>query len=349
MRKPWYRKDRKTWYVTIDGAQVPVGKTRTEAFHEWHRILEEQKKSREAGPTVAIVICQFIKFSERQIRNGELREATLDGYSLYLHLFAELHGKTPVSEIAPHHITDWMASNPKWGVSSQRNAITAIKRVMNWAFEERRIATNPIASVKKPSQVRREQLVDEPLHRRIVLHAGSQKGAGRIDRQFRLALIAIRHCGGRPQDVSRARVEYVSRDGTRWAIPDHKTKRYTSKPRVVYLSPCLMTITRMLSEGRTEGPLMRGRRGMLTVNAMKCRMSRIREQLGLSEQVVCYSYRHTYVTDAMERNVPVATVAKLVGTSVEMIERHYGHLSERHDYLSDAAARAICPIKPAGG
>ena len=54
-----------------------------------------------------------------------------------------------------------------------------------------------------------------------------------------------------------------------------------------------------------------------------------------------YSYRHTYITDALERGVDVATVAELVGTSVETIQRHYGHLSTRHNHLKEAAAKAL--------
>ena len=52
---------------------------------------------------------------------------------------------------------------------------------------------------------------------------------------------------------------------------------------------------------------------------------------------VLYSLRHTYATIALERDkVPVHTLAKQMGTSVKMIEQHYGHLqpSQKADVIA---------------
>ena len=43
-----------------------------------------------------------------------------------------------------------------------------------------------------------------------------------------------------------------------------------------------------------------------------------------------YSCRHTYATfSLLYRKVPVHTLARNMGTSVAMIERHYSHLTPR--------------------
>ena len=42
--------------------------------------------------------------------------------------------------------------------------------------------------------------------------------------------------------------------------------------------------------------------------------------------VSAYTLRHSVITDLIREGVPVLTVAQLSGTSVSMIERHYGHL-----------------------
>ena len=39
-----------------------------------------------------------------------------------------------------------------------------------------------------------------------------------------------------------------------------------------------------------------------------------------------YTIRHSVITDLVMNNVPILAVAKLSGTSVQMIEQHYGHL-----------------------
>lgn len=49
-------------------------------------------------------------------------------------------------------------------------------------------------------------------------------------------------------------------------------------------------------------------------------------QAGLPDRVSAYTLRHSVITDLVRGRLPVLTVAQLAGTSVAMIERHYGHL-----------------------
>lgn len=56
---------------------------------------------------------------------------------------------------------------------------------------------------------------------------------------------------------------------------------------------------------------------------------------GLREDVTAYTLRHSTITDLIADGVPALTVAQLSGTSVVMIERHYGHL------LQDQATAAL--------
>lgn len=46
----------------------------------------------------------------------------------------------------------------------------------------------------------------------------------------------------------------------------------------------------------------------------------------LPSGVCAYTLRHSVVTDLVRDGLPVLTVAQLAGTSVAMVERHYGHL-----------------------
>jgi len=48
----------------------------------------------------------------------------------------------------------------------------------------------------------------------------------------------------------------------------------------------------------------------------------------LSPETVLYSLRHSWITDAIVGGMDLVTVAKLTGTSLAMIEKHYGHLVE---------------------
>lgn len=51
--------------------------------------------------------------------------------------------------------------------------------------------------------------------------------------------------------------------------------------------------------------------------------------VGLPEDVSAYALRHSTITDLIAAGVPTLTVAQLSGTSVAMIERHYGHLRQK--------------------
>lgn len=51
---------------------------------------------------------------------------------------------------------------------------------------------------------------------------------------------------------------------------------------------------------------------------------------GLPKAATAYSLRHSTITDLVQAGIPLLTVAQLSGTSVRMIERHYGHLQQEH-------------------
>lgn len=62
------------------------------------------------------------------------------------------------------------------------------------------------------------------------------------------------------------------------------------------------------------------------------------ERAELPPTTTAYTLRHSVITDLVGAGLDVLTVARLSGTSVAMIERHYGHLR------SDAAAAALATL-----
>lgn len=55
--------------------------------------------------------------------------------------------------------------------------------------------------------------------------------------------------------------------------------------------------------------------------------------------VCAYTLRHSVITDLIRARLPILTVAQLSGTSVAMIEKHYGHLV--HDDSEDALSTLL--------
>jgi integrase len=129
-----------------------------------------------------------------------------------------------------------------------------------------------------------------------------------------------------------------------WTLTNHKTARKTGKPRIVYLTPSMIELTKRLMAMHPEGPLFRGPRGKrpFTRNGIRCRFRRLRKQLPHLAGVVAYTYRHSYATDALANGVPMATVAELMGhRDLKMLQDHYGHLSQKVLHLREAAAKAV--------
>ncbi|HEX7349076.1 MAG TPA: tyrosine-type recombinase/integrase [Rhodanobacteraceae bacterium] len=54
-----------------------------------------------------------------------------------------------------------------------------------------------------------------------------------------------------------------------------------------------------------------------------------RAAAGLPDDVSAYALRHSTITDLIADGVPTLTVAQVSGTSVAMIEKHYGHLLQK--------------------
>lgn len=70
-----------------------------------------------------------------------------------------------------------------------------------------------------------------------------------------------------------------------------------------------------------------------------------------TKNFVLYSLRHSYITNAIEKNIPLTLIAENAGTSIRMIEDHYSHTSVMSEasrkYLVSDKLMAIKSDKPA--
>ena len=56
---------------------------------------------------------------------------------------------------------------------------------------------------------------------------------------------------------------------------------------------------------------------------------------------MAYTFRHTFITDALEKGVPIASLAELAGhKGTRMISTIYSKLAQRRRHLSEMAAMA---------
>ena len=78
-----------------------------------------------------------------------------------------------------------------------------------------------------------------------------------------------------------------------------------------------------------------------TMNAVRLRIMRLKEKLGLASDVCAYLVRHMWGTQAILNGVDVSTVAECMGhNSLEMVSTVYVHLADQHSHLQSAMEKA---------
>lgn len=85
-------------------------------------------------------LCQrFLLWSKHQNE-----KSTTAWYHGFLADFDECF-EGPVREIRRQHVDAWLATHPSWSQSTRRQAITCLKRAINWGYEEGLLAEIPVA------------------------------------------------------------------------------------------------------------------------------------------------------------------------------------------------------------
>ncbi|WP_425618018.1 tyrosine-type recombinase/integrase [Anatilimnocola sp. NA78] len=351
MRKPYFREDRGAWYVkTGNGkSQIRLHEDEAQAYRIWQETVTAENPEDVNSPTFAV--CEaFLGWAEKNVDSK-----TYAGYGTYIRSFCDEYGHIRARDLKPFHVTRWLDKNPGWKASdSKRAAIAAVKRVFNWSITEGLMDRNPLAGVRKPTANRREGLITDEQHTAMMLNEDGGRKPGkravklgikprRRDLAFRPVLIALKHSGTRPGMVAAVRVEDVSPDLSCWVMKNHKNRKKTGAPLIIYLSPCLQILTRLAMGERTSGPLFLNSHGTAwTSNAIRCRMRALREKLKMPPETVAYAYRHTFLTGALRNGVGLATAAELAGHSdLKMLAKHYAHLDKQPEHLKAAAAIAV--------
>jgi len=331
--KPFFRKSKQAWYVQVGKEQHSLGKDREEAYRLYQELLlhEEGKAPDPTKPLTAAQVCDlFLEWSSRHNDRD-----TYVWYKHFLQSFCNLHGGLKATELKVFYVTRWLDSTPRWGEATRRCATIAVKRAFNWAEGEGHLSANPLKGLKKGPAKRRERILT-PDERKQILNSGGGSA-------FQELVQALQETGCRPSEVARVSAENVDLDLGIWVQPEHKTRKKTGKPRVVYLTPAMVELTKELMERHQEGPLFLNSRGKpWSKNAIRCRFRHLRRKIPGLKGVVSYTYRHSFATDALENGVGVAQVAELLGhTNTDMLMQHYQHLREKREHLRQAAARAV--------
>jgi site-specific recombinase XerD len=130
----------------------------------------------------------------------------------------------------------------------------------------------------------------------------------------------------RPGEVAALRVEYLKASQRALEITGK------TEPRVIPLTDEALEHFRTCARGKLPGAWLVSRAdgSQWKKEAWRDEIKAAVRKARLPRATVAYTLRHSVITDLVTGGLDIFTVAKLAGTSVVMVEKHYGHLQREH-------------------
>jgi len=249
-------------------------------------------------------------------------------------------GEVRLAELSPDQVSAWRLTVPE---GHRFEATQALRQVLNRAVNWKLIDDNPAKRVPNPARRCREQrpfdswqqirsLAEQlgPTHGPMVLFAAAT--GLRPSELFALE----------QRDVDRASgVVHVRRAYANGRVKHTKTRL---SRRAVPLQGIALEVLAQL-RAREDSPVLfpNADGGHLDFrNFNRRHWKPVQKAAGIDPLRDLYDLRHTYATFALRAGVPVFALSRFMGTSIAMIDLHYGHLAvDSHEHavsLLDALA-----------
>lgn len=254
--------------------------------------------------------------------------------------YAPIYARIPVGEKVG--ADGWLKEASKdWSSDTWNQRIGRVKAFGEWLRSEGYLPLNPYRSLKRRKSEREEYVPFTPEELgRINAHI-KVKNPLLADFYLFLALT-----GCRPAEVIGLRWGDISEDGTFITIgsalarsangsasPNRRERKGTKTgvTRKIPVSPAINCLLESRLAARSQ-QLYEERLVFVTPhghpvddrNALNRVWKPALEALGIPYRVP-YAARHTAISQLLSQGVPAIEVAKQMGTSLEMIDRHYGH------------------------
>lgn len=330
--KPWFRKDRDAWFVTINGRRFNLGPDREGAHTRFHELmLNHGVDDPYRDVTVFQLFDEFLEWTKAQ-----RAPRTYEWYRDFLRQFSKfLKVDRPASRIRPVELIRWMAKNPHWGGMQQRNCIRAVQRAFRWGQRMGILDKNPVQFVDKPAPVRREQIITPDEYQTILDNIRTPA--------FRELIVAAWETGARPQELVRLEVRHVELAKSRWVFSPKEAKVKT-RHRIIYLNAEAQRITRDRLDKIDGGAVFRNKYGRPWHPwAISCQFTRLQERIG--RRLCLYVFRHSFATRMLTAGVDPMTVATLLGhADTSMLGKIYQHLAQCPDHLLTQLNRVSDPF-----
>jgi integrase len=208
--------------------------------------------------------------------------------------------------------------------------MAAVRAALNMAFEDGRATSNlawrkPLAAFKNVSR-RRELYLDREQRKQLIQYAPAD-----LARFIRgLSMLPLR-----PGALAALTVaDFDARVGV---LKIGKDK--SGKDRRLKLPPVIAAFLSTEADRSPTAPLFAREDGLAwNKDSWKKPLKTAAAAARLPASTIAYALRHSAISDLVHGGLDLLTVAQISGTSVAMIERHYGHLR------SDVAASALSKL-----
>ncbi len=338
--RPWLHSPSGYWCATIDGQRKYLDKDYKAACRRL-KALRAQAKREDAGgrewldATFAELANEFLSDRKHHWK-PDTYEVTRTRLLSALRI---LGTKLRVVEFRKLHLSklerEFRAK--EYSPSTIRGTLTVVQSVFNWAVDAELLDSSPVPRYRKPANRQRTRILT-PSEFGKLLRAS--------DPCFRRYLLALRLTGCRPGEVRKLIWEWVDLEGGLWIIPDHKTidRQRQPRPRIIPLSAPILKLCQQFAKEPHEPSdhvFLNSHGRPYSKDCVTRKMTRIRERADIKrkggEQIVLYSNRHTFGTEAAGK-VSDIELAELMGHTQIQTTQRYVHFNV--DRLHDIRRRA---------
>jgi integrase len=242
-------------------------------------------------------------------------------------VFGDAIADIVLSRLTKTQMSDWrrrmLERNPNR--SSFNRNVTPLRAALNQAHEQGSVATDQAWLVALKPFAKRDGGGGVP--RTLYLDRGRRRALiDRASAEARPFLTALALLPMRPGELAKLRVQDF--DGGQGVLrPEGKTGRRViplSREAVLHFSQC--------SRSKLPGAwlISRSDGSPWKKEGWRDEVKSAAQAADLPRETVAYTLRHSVITDLVTGGLDLFTVAKLAGTSVGIIEQHYGHLQREH-------------------
>lgn len=240
-----------------------------------------------------------------------------------------------LTKLQPHHVADWrkrLTETPvkgKNGLERLRTAsainrdMTALRAALNHALAQRQVMSDGAwKGALKPHEsvgARRDLYLDKAQRQKLIAVAPEDAAAF----LQALSLLPLRPGALALRDVA----DFNKRLATLRVGQDK-----AGRDRMLPLPPAVVAFFAAQAKGALPAaPLLRQANGQRwNKDAWKWPIKDAAKAARLPRATTAYTLRHSVITDLVVNGLDLMTVAALSGTSIVMIQKHYGHLRAEH-------------------